>query len=77
MDTVKLTTGYRFTIPEKTRRKLGIKPGQKFSVMERNGTIVLVPLPDDPIDFLYGRLKGRPSMTAELLAERARDLEHE
>jgi|GEM_PF-454010 len=39
--------------------------------------ISLAPLPDDPVRFLCSILKDKPSMTRELLEERARDLEHE
>lgn len=37
----------------------------------------LPPLPDDPVRYLHGILKDKPSMTQALLEERARDLEHE
>ena len=46
-------------------------------VEEKRGSIVVTPVPPDPIKFLRGILKGGPSPTKELLEERARDLEIE
>lgn len=72
-----LSSKYRFTIPKEIREKLGIKAGQRFVMSDKNGSIVLTPVPDDPIEFLHGYYKGEPSMAEQLLEERARDLEHE
>jgi len=41
--------------------------------VDYRGAIYLIPIPDDPIEALYGVFAGEPSMTAELLAERERD----
>ena len=73
----RLSSGYRMTIPKAMRTKLGIVPGQRFVMREKEGTIVLVPVPADPIRYLWGICRGEPSMADELLRERARDLEHE
>jgi len=35
--------------------------------------LALLPLPEDPVEMLHGMLKGGPSLTEELLAERARE----
>lgn len=77
MNVVKASSKYQIVIPKKTRTKLGIHPGQKFHVNDEHGVITFIPLPDDPIEFLYGRYAGEPSMTKALLKERAKDLEHE
>lgn len=77
MNVVKASSKYQIAIPKKTRVKLGITPGQKFAVADENGVVTLIPIPEDPIEYFYGRYKGGPSMTKELLEERARDLEHE
>ena len=77
MPIVTVTSRYLVTIPKQVRAKLGIKPGQCFSVTERDGRIVMTPIPEDPIRFLCGAAKGEPSMTQALLEDRARDLEHE
>lgn len=77
MTTLRASSKFQIAIPKRIREKLHIKPGQRLAVTERGGSIVLTPVPDDPIEFLSGIFKDGPSMTEELLAERARDLEHE
>lgn len=77
MSIVRASSKYQIAIPKRIRAKLGIKAGQRLSMTERDGGIFLAPLPDDPVEFLCGILKDKPSMTRELLEERARDLEHE
>ena len=77
MSIVRASSKYQIAIPKRIRAALGIKAGQRLSITEKDGGIFLAPLPDDPITFLSGILKDKPSMTRELLEERARDLEHE
>lgn len=77
MQIVRTSHKYQIAIPKSVRDKLGIKPGQELLVDEKDGAIVLTPVPPDPIQFLCGIFKGEPSLTKELLEERARDLEHE
>ena len=48
-----------------------------MTMRNSNGTPIPVPVPDDPIDALYGMLADSPSLTAELLKERERDKERE
>jgi len=64
-------------IPSLFRRKIGLKPGMKMEVTEREGKIVLTPQTGDPVDELYGKLAGGESMTMALLAERAAENDHE
>ena len=77
MPIVKASSKYQIAIPKQVRNKLHIKPGQQFVISERDGSVVLTPVPEDPIGFMHGRYKGGSSMAEELLQERARDLEHE
>jgi len=77
MAIVTISSKYQVVIPKPLRKKLKMRPGQKLSVLEQKGYLALVPVPDDPIEYLCGIAKGEPSMTEELLKERARDLEHE
>lgn len=77
MPIVALSSKHQFTIPKEIRTKLEIKPGQRFLMSDRNGSIVLTPVPDDPIEFLCGCLKDGPSLTKELLEDRAADLRHD
>jgi len=77
MPVVRASSKYQIAIPKAIRNKLCIKPGQKLTISEADGVILLTPIPADPIEFLCGIFKGKPSMTEELLKERKRDLEHE
>lgn len=60
-------------IPKALREKYGLKKGMRVQVVDREDALLLVPLPPDPVKALHGMLKGGPSLTKELLAERARE----
>jgi len=77
MPIVRASSKYQIAIPRRIREKLHIRPGQEFALSDKDGSVILTPLPEDPIEALCGYYKGEPSMTKDLLEERARDLEHE
>jgi len=77
MSIVRTSSKYQIAIPKRIRAKLGIKPGQRLLVTEKEGSVMLTPVPMDPVEYLCGVYKGELSLTEELLKERARDLEHE
>jgi AbrB family looped-hinge helix DNA binding protein len=56
MNTVTVSTKYQVVIPEKIRQAMGIKPGQKFEVMEYEGCLEFVPVKS--LKSLRGSLKG-------------------
>lgn len=60
-------------IPKSLREKYRLKKGTRVRVVDYDNTLVLVPLPDDPIAVLHGMLKDGPSLIADLLAERAQE----
>lgn len=64
-------------IPKTLRQKYELNPGTKVRFVDYRGTIYVIPIPDDPIEALHGRYAGGPSMTADLLAERERELQRE
>ena len=65
-------------IPAPLRKKYGIEPGTTVEIRDANGKIVLLPNVQNPVEDAYGMLAdGGPSLTEELLAERAKDLERE
>jgi AbrB family looped-hinge helix DNA binding protein len=65
-------------IPASLRKKYGIEPGTTVEIRDANGKIVLLPNVQNPVEEAYGMLAdGGPSLTEELLAERAKDLERE
>jgi AbrB family looped-hinge helix DNA binding protein len=71
----------QIVIPVALRRKYGIKKGTRIQVIDKGDQIILNPLSAEVIkaklEKLQGIVKGGPSMTKELEAERARDLEKE
>lgn len=77
MAIVRASSKYQVAIPKGIRAKLGIKPGQQLMVTDKDGAIVLTPIPTNPVDFLCGKLKGEPSLSDELARERANEIENE
>jgi len=56
MNTVTVSPKFQVVIPEKIRQAMGIKPGQKFEVMEYEGCLEFVPIKG--MKSLRGSLKG-------------------
>lgn len=77
MDTSNVTTKGQLVIPARIRRHFGIKAGTRVRFIERGEEIVLQPVTSTTIRNLCGILKSETPVTAELLAERARDRERE
>lgn len=67
----------QIVIPAELRHKFGIERGAKLELRERGGRIEMEVLPKHPILLLRGKLKGKTSLTGELLRERAKDRERE
>jgi len=44
MTTVTVSTKYQVVIPENVRKSLGVRPGEKFQVMNYDGRVQLIPL---------------------------------
>jgi AbrB family looped-hinge helix DNA binding protein len=72
-----VTTKGQLVIPARIRRRFGIKPGTRVRFIERAGEIVLQPVTSAAIRGLCGVLKSDSSVTADLVAERAKDRERE
>ena len=43
MDTVTLSTKFQLVLPRGPRERLGLRPGMKFTVLDKGGVIFLVP----------------------------------
>lgn len=56
MDIVTVSTKYQVVIPQKSREKLGIRPGQKMHVIALGNHLVLIPV--EAIENGRGFLKG-------------------
>lgn len=77
MATAKVSAKGWVVIPKDLRKKYGLKQGSRVRVLDYQGALLLVPLPEDPVEALHGMLAGGPSLTADLLAERERDRDRE
>lgn len=75
MLTVKTTTRGQVTIPAALRKKLNIHQGTRLLVEEKNGRIIMEPLPDDLLKAGLGRLNTRGKVLKNLLADRKADTE--
>jgi len=73
MYTATVSTKGWVVIPKDLREKYHLKKGTRVQVVDYGNILALVPLPDDPVQALHGMLKGGPSLTADLLAERTRE----
>ena len=71
MHTAKVSTKGWVVIPVALRRKYGLEKGTRVQVVDYGDVLALVPLPDDPVEALDGMLEDGPSLTADLLMERA------
>ncbi len=73
----KVSTKGWVVIPAPLRKKYGLKPGSTVEIFDAGGRIILFPGMEDPIEEAHGMLAEGPSLTEELLAERAKELERE
>jgi AbrB family looped-hinge helix DNA binding protein len=73
MDTATVSTKGWVVIPKELRDKYGLKKGSRVQVLDYGELLALIPLPDDPVKALHGMLEGGPSLTEDLMAERARE----
>ena len=51
-----ISSKYQVVIPKPVRERLGLKPRQKLTVLEKDGMVILVP--ERPLDELRGIAKG-------------------
>ena len=73
MHTVTVSTKGWVVIPKAIRERHGLKKGSRVQVVDYGQILAIVPLPDDPIEALHGMLMDGPSLTDDLLEERARE----
>jgi AbrB family looped-hinge helix DNA binding protein len=64
-------------IPAPLRKKYGLEPGSTVEILDAEDRIILFPGMKDPIEEAHGMLAEGPSLTQELLAERAEELARE
>ena len=74
MTVVKTTEKGHVIIPADLRKKHHIKKGSKVVIYEgEDGTIILKPLPDNPVDASRGILKGKTSLLKSLMEDRKKE----
>lgn len=75
MHVAKISAKGQIVIPKAVRDQLGITPGKKvlFRIVGKHAEIT--PIDDDPVKALRGIIKGKSSLTDELLDVRKRDNE--
>ena len=64
-------------VPRSIREELGITQKTLLEWKVKNGLIIVMPIPPDPVRSALGILKGKGPSTDDLLAERMADREHE
>lgn len=77
MHTVKVSAKGWVVIPKELREKYGLKKGTYVQVVDYGEVLALIPLPEDPVEALHGMLEQGPSLTDDLLSERARERDKE
>lgn len=77
MSIIRISSEFQVAIPEALLAKLGTQPGQEMMVSERDGGIILTPLPSDPVTYLCGILSNSPSLTKDLITDRTQETESE
>ena len=73
MQTVRVLAKGQVVIPASIRKKYGIHAGCEIQIFEYGNLLYLVPPSKDPVKEAKGCLPPTPSLSAELLKERAKD----
>jgi AbrB family looped-hinge helix DNA binding protein len=70
----KATSKGQVVIPAELRKKYNIRKGTRLAISAGEGNVILlIPVPDDPVEASRGILKGKNSLTRALLKERAEE----
>jgi AbrB family looped-hinge helix DNA binding protein len=64
-------------IPAELRKKYNLLPGTEVIIVDYGGVLAIIPALKDPIKQGRGMLKGLPSLTQDLLKERAQERSRE
>ncbi|MCH8157369.1 MAG: AbrB/MazE/SpoVT family DNA-binding domain-containing protein [Nitrospinae bacterium] len=70
MTIVKISSKGQVVIPKDLRRKFKVASGTLVNVYEKDGHIIVDPLPQDPVKAACGMFKDAPSLTKSLLKSR-------
>lgn len=64
-------------IPAELRKKYNLLPGTEVVIVDYGGVLSIVPALKSPVKQGRGMLRGLPSLTQDLLKERAKDRSRE
>lgn len=64
-------------IPAELRKKYNLLPGTEVIIVDYGGVLSIIPALKNPIKQGRGMLKGLPSLTQDLLKERAKERSRE
>lgn len=73
MPTVILSARGQIVIPREVRKQLKIVPGKKLLIKTEGDHAVIIPLPDDPVEYFCGIFEEKSSLTQALMEERRKD----
>ena len=73
MTTLTISNKGWVVIPAELRKKYNLTPGTEVVIVDYGGVLSILPAFKDPIKQGRGLLKGIPSLTEELLKERAEE----
>jgi len=76
MATTKLSTKGQVVIPKEIRKAIKAKPGTTFKVSMQRGKIVLEPISESILEYLYGKFQGI-SLLESLEEEHAKEIQKE
>jgi AbrB family looped-hinge helix DNA binding protein len=75
MKQTKVSVRGQTVIPQEIREEFGIKANSRLAWSSRNGVIIVVPIPEDPVEAAFGVLAGRGFTLRDFLEERQKDRE--
>jgi len=67
----------QIVIPKDIRRLLNISPGKKLLIKAEKDQAIIMPLPDDPVEYFCGFFKDKSSLTKALIKERLKERNRE
>jgi AbrB family looped-hinge helix DNA binding protein len=67
----------QIVIPKDIRRRLNISPGKKLLIKAEKDQAIIMPLPDDPVEYFCGFFKNKSSLTKALIKERLKERNRE
>lgn len=56
---IKLSKGYQFTLPAKSRKKHGLKPGQEMQVIDLDREIIIKPIQKHSLKQFAGKFREK------------------